>query len=253
MTRSLAVLTLTLTVFLVSAANPAPKPSFRVVAFYTDKGEQDHIDFARQALTFFGELAKKDGFDFASTTQWDDSNATKLKQFDVVLWLNDSPHSDQQRVAFQDYMEHGGRWAGFHFAGYNDESTRWPWFVDFLGGAVFYGNNWPPLPATLDVDDRSCPATQHLPAAFTSPANEWYIWKPSPRQNKDVKVLLTLDPSNYPLGLKDTITGGDLPVAWTNTRYRMMYMNMGHGDKIFTSAQQNKLFEDSLLWLASRK
>jgi uncharacterized protein len=253
MTRSLAAAALALTAFLVSAANLAPKASFRVLAFYTDKGEQDHIDFARQALSFFGDLAKKDNFDFASTRQWDDSNLTKLKQFDVVLWLNDSPHDEQHRAAFQDYMQHGGRWLGFHFAGYNDESTHWPWFVDFLGGAVFYGNNWPPLPATLDVDDHSHPVTRHLPATFTSPANEWYIWKPSPRQNKDVKVLLTLDPSNYPIGLKDTITGGDLPVVWTNTRYRMLYMNMGHGDKIFTSTQQNELFEDALLWLAGRK
>ena len=52
---------------------------------------------------------------------------------------------------------------------------------------------------------------------------------------------------------KDTITGGDLPVAWTNTRYRMVYMNMGHGDKIFTSNEQNKLFEDAILWLGTRK
>ncbi len=30
-------------------------------------------------------------------------------------------------------------------------------------------------------------------------------------------------------------------------------MNMGHGDKIFTSADQNKLFEDAILWLGTRK
>jgi type 1 glutamine amidotransferase len=57
---------------------------------------------------------------------------------------------------------------------------------------------------------------------------------------------------NYPLGLKDIIRGGDLPVVWTNTKYKMIYMNMGHGDKIFTSPTQNFLFEDSLLWLAKR-
>jgi type 1 glutamine amidotransferase len=67
-----------------------------------------------------------------------------------------------------------------------------------------------------------------------------------------VKVLLTLDPKNYPIGLKDTITAGDLPVVWTNTRFHMIYMNMGHGDKIFDSADQNKLFENALLWLGGR-
>ena len=96
------------------------------------------------------------------------------------------------------------------------------------------------------LHDRFHPVTHHLPDTFTSPANEWYIWKPSPRLNKHVKVLLTLDPKNYPIGLKDTIIGGDLPVVWTNTRYRMIYTNMGHGDKIFASSQQNKLFEDAI-------
>jgi len=59
-----------------------------------------------------------------------------------------------------------------------------------------------------------------------------------------VKVLVTLAPRNYPIGLKDTITGGDLPVVWTNKKYRMVYVNMGHGDRIFESAMQNNLFED---------
>jgi type 1 glutamine amidotransferase len=111
----------------------------------------------------------------------------------------------------------------------------------------------PPLPATLTVDDKSHPIARHIPETFLSPSNEWYIWKPSPRLNKNVKVLLTLSPSNYPLGLKDVVAGGDLPVVWTNTRYRMLYMNMGHGDKIFSDPVQNRLFEDAILWVGSKK
>jgi type 1 glutamine amidotransferase len=253
MIRSLFGLLLGSIAFLSTGAAPPQPVAFRVLAFYTDKGEPDHIDFAKQALPFFAELAKKDNFEFRSTTRWEDLNAENLKHFQLVLWLNDFAHTAEQRKAFEDYMKGGGAWLGFHVSAYNDESTHWPWFVDFLGGAVFYGNNWPPLPATLDVDDRSHPVTRHLAATFTSPANEWYIWNPSPRLSKDVKVLLTLDPKNYPIGLKDTITGGDLPVVWTNTRYRMIYMNMGHGDKIFDSKEQNGLFEDAILWLANRK
>jgi type 1 glutamine amidotransferase len=237
----------------VSASPALPTPSlFHVRAFYTDKGEPDHTDFAKQALGFYAEFARKSHFSFDSTTNWNDLNADSLKNVQVVLWLNDFPHTPEQRKAFQDYMTQGGAWLGFHVSAYNDESTHWPWFVDFLGCAVFFGNNWPPLPAKLVVDDPAHPVTRSLPAAFTAPANEWYIWKPSPRLNKDVKVLLTLDPSNYPIGLKDTITAGDLPVVWTNTRYRMLYMNMGHGDKIFTSPIQNRLFEHALLWLLPR-
>ena len=68
-----------------------------------------------------------------------------------------------------------------------------------------------------------------------------------------MRVLLTLSPSNYPIGLKETIVSGDVPIVWTNTRYRMLYVNMGHGDKIFTEPVQNNFFEDALLWAAGRR
>jgi type 1 glutamine amidotransferase len=226
---------------------------FSVLAFYSANVEHDHVEFAEQSLRFFSEMAKRDHLQFSSTTNWEDLNSTRLAHVDVVLWLNDCPHTDQQRAAFEQYMERGGGWLGFHAAAYNDSDTHWPWFVKFLGGSVFYGNNWPPLPATIRVDDIASPVTRRLPSHFESPANEWYSWLPSPRANKDVKVLLTLDTSNYPLGFKDTLTSGDIPVMWTNTRYRMIYMNMGHGDKIFTDAHQNELFEDALRWLGGRR
>jgi len=235
-----------------AAGGPSAKQSFHVLAFYTDKGEPDHIMFARQALGFLSEAAKRGNFSLESTTDWDESNPGTLKRFELVLWLNDFPKTAGQRMAFQEYMEGGGGWLGFHVSAYNDEDTHWPWFVGFLGGAVFYGNNWPPLPAQLTVDDPAHPVTRHLTRTLSSPANEWYIWKPSPRLRKEVKVLLTLDPANYPVGLKDTLIAGDLPVVWTNTRYRMLYMNMGHGDQIFTSKEQNLLFEDAIRWLGHR-
>lgn len=233
-------------------SSSAQEKPFRIIAFYSKDVEYDHAQFGEQALQFFRELAAKDHFIFDTTRQWEDLNPRFLKQYQVMLWLNDSPHSEVQRKAFEQYMEHGGAWLGFHASGYNDASTRWPWFVNFLGGAVFYGNNWPPLPAKLLVDIPGDPITKGLPDNYLSPANEWYIWKPDPRENRNVKVLLTLDPANYPLGLKDTIVGGDLPVAWSNTKYKMIYMNMGHGDKIFTDKTQNRLFENAILWLAGR-
>ncbi len=205
--------------------------------------------FADGALKFFGEIAAKDNFAFDSTTNWNDLNEANLAKYQVVVWLNDEPTKPEQRMAFQNYVEHGGAWLGFHVSAYNDKETNWPWFVDFLGGSVFQGNNWPPLAARLTVDERAHPVAMGIPESFMAPDNEWYIWKPSPRLNKDVKVLVTLDPSNYPIGLKDVLQGGDLPVVWTNTRYKMVYMNMGHGDKIFTDAIQNKLMENAAVWL----
>jgi type 1 glutamine amidotransferase len=226
--------------------------TFRVLAFYSETVEHDHVDFAHDAIPFYTAAGRRDHFEFVATKDWDDLNAENLASYQLVVWLDDFPHTPQQRAAFEQYMEHGGGWLGFHIAAYNDKNTHWPWFVSFLGGGVFYGNNWPPLPATLVVDDPNHPVTRSLSTPLKSPPNEWYIWKPSPRLNPDVKVLMSLAPENYPIGLKDVITGGDLPVVWTNTRYRMLYLNMGHGDQIFKSEAQNKLLEDALLWAAHK-
>ncbi len=225
----------------------------RILAFYSTDGEQDHTDFALQAVPFFQAAARRDGFLFEATARWDDLNPENLRRYRVILWLNDSARTPSQRAAFQDYMDHGGAWLGFHFAGYTDSGTRWPWYVDFLGGSEYSGNNWPPLPAVLVVDDPKSPITRRLPPRYLAPANEWYSWKPNPRLNSHLKVLLSLDPSNFPLGFKDTIQSGDVPVVWTNTRYRMIYMSMGHSDRIFDDEAQNRMFEDSLLWLAFRR
>ena len=233
-------------------ASSADQPAFRALAFYSTAEELDHVQFAVGALKFFAALATRDNFSFDSTNDWSKLTDASLHDYQLVIWLNASPTDPAPRRAFEKYMEAGGAWMGFHAAGYNDKDTGWPWFIDFLGGAVFYNNSWPPLPANLLVDERRHPVTAHLPDAFESPANEWYGWKPNPRLNQGVQVLLTLDPSNYPLGLKDALTEGDIPVVWTNTKYRMVYMNMGHGDKIFASPTQNELIENATLWLGRR-
>jgi uncharacterized protein len=239
----------------LAAALPAmshAQQPFRVLAFCSHHTEPDHVEFGEEAVRFLTGLAKKDHFDLQIDTNFEDTNLATLKPYQLVIWLNDLPAGAQEREAFAHYMDSGGEWLGFHIAGYNDSSTNWPWFVSFLGGAIFDSNSWPPLPATLRVEDPASPVTRGLPRSFESPANEWYIWKPDPRESKNVEVLVSLDGSNYPLGWKDTLVGGDLPVVWTNTRYRMLYINMGHGDKIFTSNIQNRLFENALLWLRSQ-
>jgi type 1 glutamine amidotransferase len=224
----------------------------RVLALYSTNVESDHVEFARQAIRFYSELARTKNVQFEAATDWKKLTTDEMRFYRAVLWLNDSPHTPAQRQGFQNYMEAGGGWIGFHVAAYNDNNTHWPWFVDFLGGAVFYSNNWPPLPAALTVDAKS-DVTQGLPAHFVASANEWYIWKPSPRLNARVKVILTLDPANYPLGFKDVLLAGDLPVVWTNTNYNMLYLNMGHGDKIFTDPNQNLLLQNAFLSILHKR
>jgi type 1 glutamine amidotransferase len=249
--RSPRVLLCWIAFVLAAASCFGQQPSFRGLAFYSTNVEQDHVDFAKQAISFYQAAAEHDHFEFKTTTNWDDLNQEVLKNYQVVLWLNEFPSTAAQRKAFEDFMEHGGAWMGFHVAGWMENRATWPWFADFLG-TMFSGNSWPPLPATLLVDDTKHPATKGMPSTFGSPDNEWYSWEPSPRTNRDIQVLMTLAPSNYPIGFKDTLGGGDIPVTWANTKFKMIYTNMGHGSKIFESATQNKFFENAVLWLGGR-
>lgn len=209
----------------------------------------DHVDFAKDALYFFELIAEQQNFTFDATTDWTNLNDNYLANYDVIIWLNDFPQNDEQRLAFERFANRGGAWLGCHVSAFNLPDSKWKWFNDFLGGAYFHVNNWPPQPAKVVVEDPNHPVTKRLPSSYDSPVGEWYQWKPSPRDNKNVNVLMSLSRDNYPLGVKTSIKEGDTPVVWTNTKYRMLYMNMGHGNKIFSSYDQNKMIADGLLWL----
>lgn len=233
-------------------ANYAKAPRFKALIYYTQHAEEAHVQFAEQATTFFKKLNYGDGFVLDITTDFSKYPYEKLKEYNAIIMLNTSPNTKAERDAFEQYMENGGGWVGFHAAAYNDKNTHWPWFVKFLGGGVFYCNNWPPQPVLVEVDNEEHPVTKNLPASFVAPASEWYQWTPSPRQNKDVEVLLPLSPKNYPLGIKDVVNFGDFPIVWSNKNYRMIYLNMGHGDEEFIDSTQNLLLVNAFRWVVSK-
>ncbi|MDR0973309.1 MAG: ThuA domain-containing protein [Prevotellaceae bacterium] len=232
-------------------ANYARAPRFKALVYYTTHAEEAHVQFSEQAVEFFKKLNYGDGFVLDVVTDMRGYTYEKLKEYSVVVMLDGYPMDTDGRAAFEKYMENGGGWVGFHAAAYNDKNTKWPWLLQFLGGGVFYCNNWPPQPALVEVDMTSHPVTKNLPASFVVPASEWYQWNPSPRANKDVEVLVSLSAKNYPIGIKDVVRFGDFPIVWTNTNYRMIYLNMGHGDEEFTDATQDLLFVNAFRWVVS--
>ena len=222
---------------------------FHALFVYDPAAESAHVEFDRQALHFFHKLSYGEGFTYDTRTDFP-ASIDSLSQYNVVVMLNALPHGEAERQAFQQYMEQGGGWMGFHATGYNDNDTHWPWFNEFLGCGTFLCNNWPPQPALVEVDNQQHRITRNLPAQFVVPASEFYQFKPSPRSNKDVEVLVSLSPKNYPFGIKDIVNFGDFPIVWTNKKYRMIYLNMGHGDEGFIDATQNLLFTNAFRWVA---
>ena len=222
---------------------------FNALFVWDPTAESAHVEFDQQALHFFHKLSYGEGFTYDVKTECP-ASLDSLIQYDVVVMLNSLPQSPKARVAFEQYMEQGGGWIGFHATGYNDKDTHWPWFNQFLGCGQFLCNNWPPQPVLVDVEDNLHAITRNLPSQFVAPASEFYQFSPSPRANEDVEVLVSISPKNYPLGIKDIVLYGDFPIVWTNKHYRMVYLNMGHGDEGFIDATQNLLFTNAFRWVA---
>lgn len=233
-------------------ANYAKEPRFKALLYYSENVEEAHIKFAEEAKDFFTRLTDGDGYILETTSSLKDYDYESLKEFNTIIAVNISPSNPDERNLFEKYMETGGGWLGFHAAGYNDKNTEWPWFNKFLGCGHFYCNNWPPQPALVDVDISDSPVTKNLPSSFVAPETEWYQWNPSPRENPDVEVLLSLSPKNYPFGLKDVIFHGDFPIVWRNSNYRMIYLNYGHGDRCFSDATQNLLTVNAFRYVVSQ-
>ncbi len=254
----------------VRAQNPHPK--FKTIAFYTAKRDDAHISFVDDANRWFPKMAAKYNFVYDSTQDWNNLNAAFLSQYQVVIFLDTRPDSLDQREAFQKYMETGGAWMGFHFAGFALTPSlfpqNWDWYHNqFIGAGSYASNTWKPVPAILRVEDRKHPATRHLPETFKSAPSEWYRWTNDLRTNPDIKILLSVDSTSFPLGTgpkpSEIWYSGYSPIAWTNKNYRMVYTNMGHNDldpktkedlsSTFDSEDQDKFIIDALLWLGSGK
>lgn len=256
--------TLALFLLLLTAAfhSQAQTPRFKVIAFYNGTWDAAHISFVQEANRWFPTIAAQYNFSYEATNNWNNLNANFLSQYQVVLFLDDLPAGAAQRAAFQQYMQNGGAWMGFHVCAFTTSASGWSWYHNtFLGSGNFRNNTWGPTSATLKVEDRTHASTLRLPATFTSAVSEWYSWTNDLRNNSNIRILASVDPVSFPLGTdpNQSWTSGYYPIMWTNNNFKMLYANFGHNDmnysnntpksSTFGSEIQNRFIIDGLLWL----
>lgn len=253
--------------FSVFAGVNSSKP-FKVLAFYNGTWDAAHISFVNEANVWFPQIAKDNGFSYEATNDWNQMNAKKLADVDIVFFLDDTPPREEQRKIFEQYMSNGGAFIGFHVAAYNDNPLKWDWYYNhFIGVGRYAGNTWKPTSAYLKMEKKEHPISKGMPELFKSQPNEWYRWEKNLRQNPDIEVLVSIEPSSFPLGTgpkaHEIWYEGDYPVVWTNNLYNMLYINMGHNDMLynpdrtisytFQNEEQNRLLINGLQWLAEKK
>ncbi|OQP49731.1 hypothetical protein A4H97_27965 [Niastella yeongjuensis] len=250
------------------------KATFNVLAFYTAKHDLAHISFVHEANKWFAQQAAPYHFQYDSTNDWSLLNTNNLAKYQVVIFLDTRPDDSTQRATLENYMQRGGGLLSFHFAGFaltpSTYPQNWDWYHNTLLGAGQYsGNTWHPTPAVLRVENSKHPVTRHLPVTFKSAPNEWYKWEHDLRKNPDIEILLSIDSTSFPLGTgpkqHEIWHSGYYPVVWTNRKYKLLYVNMGHNDidydnktnKELSFQFDNKdycqLIIDGLFWLAGKK
>ena len=260
-------------ILLLNSANAQHRKPFHVIAFFTAKQDLAHISFVHEANKWFASQANKNHFTYDSTNNWELLDSSTLSHYQLVIFLDTRPDSLKQRSAFEQYMKGGGAWMGFHFSGFaltpSAYPENWPWYHQtFLGSGQYKSNTWRPTSAVLRIEDIRHPVANYLPVTFRSSPNEWYRWEKDLRNNPDIKILVSIDSISFPLGTgpkpHEIWHSGYYPVVWTNTKYNMVYFNMGHNDmdyehktnkqlsQTFSSKEEDQLIINALIWLASK-
>src|SRR5258706_6070716 len=210
--------------FLLTVTNLKSQDRFNVIGFFTGQNDQAHISFVHEANKWFSRMAKENHFRYDSTTDWNNLNESFLSQYQVVVFLDTRPDKPEQRKVFQYFMDSGGAWMGFHFAGFaltpSDFPQNWNWYHnEFIGAGQYKGNTWRPVSAILRVETKDHPVVKNISETFKSSPNEWYRWELDLRKNKNIRILLSIDSASFPLGtgpkLHEIWHKGYYPVVWT--------------------------------------
>lgn len=195
-------------------------------------------------------LADQHGFVIVHSEDAAIMTDASLPQFGAVVFLSTTGTilNDEQKRAFERYIQGGGGFVGIHAA--SDTEYDWPWYGRLVG-AYFSGH--PEIQdANVVIEDHAHPSTKMLPAVWPR-RDEWYNFRTNPRTDDsiDAWILATLDETTY--------TGGtmpeDHPIMWCHEfdGGRSWYHAGGHTRDSFSEP----LFLESLLggifWASGRE
>jgi glucose/arabinose dehydrogenase/type 1 glutamine amidotransferase len=171
------------------------------------------------------------------------SDAADLQSYDTIVFFNTTGDvlTDDQQVAFEEYIRSGGGFVGIHSAA--DTEYDWEFYGELIGGAYFDGH--PAVQeATVTVTDSTHPSTEHLPNRWRV-TDEWYDFVRNPRG--DVHVLATVQEDSYDGA---DMSRADHPIAWCQeiNGGRSWYTGRGHTADAFDEDAFIEHVMEGILW-----
>jgi type 1 glutamine amidotransferase len=192
---------------------------FSALVFSKTTGyRHDSIPNGIAAIT---DLGGANGFAVDATEDSSLFTDDNLARYQVVIFLctTGTVLEDDQKAAFQRFIQNGNGYVGIHSAA--DTEYSWPFYGQLMGA---YFRSHPEIqPASIQIEDVGHPSTSSLPQPWNR-TDEWYNFQTNPRG--PVHVLMTMDESSYSGG-----DMGDHPIAWCHDvdgGGRAWYTALGH-------------------------
>jgi len=189
------------------------------------------------------ELGAADGFTVDATEDASAFTPANLSRYAAVVFMNTSGDvlDNPGRAALTSFVAAGGGYVGVHLA--SGTECGWPGYGKLVGAR--FDEHPQVQEATFVVEDRTHPATCHLPARWTR-VDELYNFRANPRG--EVRVLMTLDESTYSGGTM----GADHPITWCHRRLGgpAFYTAAGHTPESYAESGFLRLLLGGLRYAA---
>jgi type 1 glutamine amidotransferase len=175
------------------------------------------------------QLGAQHGFGVDANEDPQSFSDSNLAAYRAVVFLCTTGQllDDNQRAAFQRFIEAGNGYVGVHSA--SDTGYHWAWYGGLVG--AYFARHPSIQPAELHVEDGTHASTVGLPSTWQR-TDEWYDFRTNPRGMDGAHILVTLDESSYSGGLM----GDDHPWSWFHEYDggRAWYTAGGHTRESYT-------------------
>lgn len=240
----------------LAGLSAAPAADLPKVLFFANPMTSDNDVIRRPASgglsvaeRHFAQLSRG-VFDVTLTQDGTMVTAETLRGYRAVIFFTaiNPPGVDQDALIA--WVKAGGAFTGIHSTA--NTYQGFPAFGEMLG-ANYDRRPWrtaqsPQTKVTIKVDDRTHPATRHLPASFAF-ADDIYQFKNFDRSK--VQLLLSLDPASLDLQApKMNKADTTLPVAWAKTHGagRVFYTALGDWEETWSDSRYRTHLIEGIRW-----
>ena len=223
---------------------------------FTKDGKGYVHDNIAASIAMIRKLGRENGFAVEATDQPSVFTDPNLKNYQALVFSNSNNEAfenEEQRGAFQRFIQRGGGFVGIHSA--SGSERNWPYFWAVLGGKF---RRHPPLqPFTIQVLDQKHPSSAHLGATWQWADEFYYTENLNPRLHvilagetgalKDPKATET-DPGK-------AFGDGLFPLAWCQEYDggREFYTALGHKIEYYSDPKFQRHVLGGILWVLREK